>query len=79
MVMRAFTHSSGLNAGTPSLMASTPVSAVAPDANARSSRKMPSVWLTRLGSIAGTVRGTWWVMIWKPATMIIRSMEAMNR
>ena len=79
IVMRAFTHSFGLKAGTPSLIASTPVSAVAPEAKARRSRKIPSVWLTRLGSMTGTVCGTWCVMIWKPATRIIRNIDAMNR
>ena len=39
---RAFFHSTGLNAGTPLEIASTPVIAVEPPANACSSRKMPS-------------------------------------
>ena len=40
--LRAFFHSTGLNAGTPLEIASTPVMAVEPPANACSSRKMPS-------------------------------------
>ena len=43
-VVRAFFHSGGLNAGTPSLMASTPVSATAPWLKARKIRKRPSAW-----------------------------------
>src|SRR3981081_1075473 len=39
-VVRAFFHSGGWKAGTPSEIASTPVSAVQPEANALSSRKM---------------------------------------
>ena len=39
-VVAAFLGLSGLNAGTPLLIASTPVSAVQPDANDRSSRKI---------------------------------------
>ncbi len=41
-VIRAFLHSGGLKAGTPSEIASTPVSAAAPELNARRMRKMPS-------------------------------------
>ena len=41
-VVRAFFHSGGLNAGTPSETASTPVSATAPWLKARSSRKSAS-------------------------------------
>jgi hypothetical protein len=37
-VVRAFFHSGGLNAGTPSEMASTPVRAEQPEANARRTR-----------------------------------------
>ena len=56
---RAFFHSTGLNAGTPLEIASTPVIAVEPPANACSSRKMPSeppapaatsAWWTWMGS-----------------------------
>ena len=41
-VIRAFRHSGGLNAGTPSEIASTPVRAAAPELNARAMRKMLS-------------------------------------
>ena len=41
-VVRAFFHSGGLKAGTPSEIASTPVSAVHPEAKARASRKAPA-------------------------------------
>ena len=41
-VIRAFRHSGGLKAGTPSEIASTPVSAAAPELNARAMRKMLS-------------------------------------
>ena len=41
-VIRAFLHSGGLNAGTPSEIASTPVSAAAPELNARRIRKIVS-------------------------------------
>jgi len=44
-VVRAFRHSGGLKAGTPSLIASTPVSATAPCEKARNSRKRPSTWV----------------------------------
>lgn len=43
-VVRAFFHSGDLNAGTPSLMASTPVSATAPWLNARRMRNSPRAW-----------------------------------
>ena len=43
-VVRAFFHSGGLKAGTPSLIASTPVEATAPWLNARRIRKRPSAW-----------------------------------
>ena len=41
-VMRAFRHSGGLKAGTPSEIASTPVSAAAPELKARRMRRIPS-------------------------------------
>jgi hypothetical protein len=41
-VFCALTHSGGLKAGTPSEMASTPVSAAPPEANARSIRNSVS-------------------------------------
>ena len=41
-VVAAFFDSGGLKAGTPVAIASVPVSATAPDANARSSRKTDS-------------------------------------
>ena len=43
-VVAAFFASGGLNAGTPVAMASVPVSATAPAANARSSRRAVSGW-----------------------------------
>ena len=44
-VVRALRHSGGLKAGTPSEMASTPVSATAPCEKARRMRKSPSAWV----------------------------------
>ena len=41
-VMRAFLHSGGLKAGTPSEIASTPVRAAAPELKARRIRKIVS-------------------------------------
>ena len=41
-VARAFCHSGGLKAGTPSEMASVPVRAAQPEANARNTRKAVS-------------------------------------
>ena len=41
-VVRAFFHSGGLKAGTPSEIASTPVSAAQPELNARSTSRTPS-------------------------------------
>ena len=43
-VVRAFFHSGGLKAGTPSETASTPVRATAPCEKARRIRKSPSAW-----------------------------------
>ena len=43
IVSAAFFDSGGLNAGTPLAIASTPVSATEPPANAFSRRRMPSV------------------------------------
>lgn len=54
-VSPAFRDSGALNAGTPSAIASTPVSAVHPEANARSSRNSVIGWVTRWGiTTAGT-------------------------
>ena len=47
-VVRAFFHSGGLKAGTPSLIASTPVSATAPWLNARRMRNSPSACVALL-------------------------------
>ena len=43
MVLAAFLASGGLNAGTPLAIASTPVSATEPPANALSRRRIPRV------------------------------------
>ena len=43
-VVRAFFHSGGLKAGTPSETASTPVRATAPCEKARRIRNSPSAW-----------------------------------
>ena len=48
-VIRALRHSGGLNAGTPSEIASTPVRAAAPELNARRTRKMLSTSTAALG------------------------------
>src|SRR5205807_3502509 len=54
-VRRALRHSGGLNAGTPSLIASTPVSALEPDANACRTIRMDSmaIGLITTGGYAG--------------------------
>jgi hypothetical protein len=55
-VVRAFFHSGGLNAGTPLEIASTPVTAAPPDANACRIRKMlmaPAVFATSGGIGSG--------------------------
>ena len=60
-VVRAFFHSGGLKAGTPSLIASTPVRATAPWLNARRIRNRPSTWVpcsTGVQSGGGTNAGT---------------------
>lgn len=43
-VVRAFRHSTGLNAGTALEIASMPVIAVEPEAKARSTSNMPTPW-----------------------------------
>ena len=50
-VRRAFFHSGGLNAGTPSLIASTPVSALLPDANACRMRNSDSAGITAVTGV----------------------------
>jgi hypothetical protein len=76
-VVRAFFHSGGWKAGTPSLIASTPVSAVHPEAKALSSRKMLTLW---------TVCSSMGVAAWRfpaphliPITVSMRKIPAMKR
>ena len=54
MVSAAFLASGGLKAGTPLAMASTPVSATEPPANALSKRRIPSVSVPK-GTASGGV------------------------
>ena len=49
-VVAAFLDSGGLNAGTPVAIASVPVSATAPDENARSSTRMPTAWVVSVAA-----------------------------
>ena len=53
IVFAALRASGGLNAGTPLAMASTPVSATEPLANARSTRKMP------MASVPNSIASAW--------------------
>ena len=56
-VVAAFLACGRRNAGTPSAMASTPVSAVAPDENARAMRKSDKVCSTCSGRSAVSASG----------------------
>src|SRR3954468_22666510 len=57
-VDRAFFHSGFLNAGTPFEIASTPVMAAPPEANAWSSRKIPTELATPIGTWSAGI-GAW--------------------
>ena len=79
-VLAAFLASGGLNAGTPLAMASTPVSATEPPANARSRRNTLRVSMagglnTSVCSIGTTVP----VTIWKAPTPTISRARNTNR
>ena len=56
MVVRAFSHSGGLKAGTPFATASVPVIAEQPSANARMRRSSPKV---SAGTCSGVTPVTW--------------------
>ncbi len=78
IVVAAFLASGGLNAGTPVAMASVPVRATAPDANARSRSTTPTAWAVTvvLSTISGG--GGWppWPRIrirYAPMPIIVRA------
>src|SRR3954451_13923352 len=79
-VDRAFFHSGGLNAGTPFEIASTPVMAAPPDANACRMRNNPTddVCTRRAGSLGGI--GSRWPVAWRTMpTMMITSIDTMKQ
>ncbi len=80
MVFAAFFASGGLNAGTPLAMASTPVSATEPPANALSSSRMPSVSVPNGRAVGSGGTGvTVPVMMWKAPMPTIASASPTKR
>src|ERR1700730_3076953 len=81
-VPAAFLLLGGLKLGTPLLTASTPVSAVQPWANARSTsatRSSPLVfWVARIPKCADSAIGVWPVRAWYAPTTIISTTLATN-
>ena len=77
MVLAAFFASGGLNAGTPLAMASTPVSATEPPANALSSSRIPIGSRASCGGNGtASVGGTWTTV---PPTMLTKPMATIAR
>ena len=75
-VLAAFFGSGGLKAGTPLAIASTPVRATEPPANALSNRKTVSIWVSGWMACNGSLR--WWAFpettLTTPTTTASRAM-----
>ena len=77
-VVRALRQPGGLNAGTPSLIASTPVSAVQPDAKALRMSSIPTPSMAWPSGAVWTGSVVWVASRMNP-TMSITKMPKMNR